>query len=210
LADGWNHLVFDFSQSGLDLSRIDNLLFFADPGVAGSSGNFVMDSLALEVRQPLVLEDFEDGDLWTPDTTLGWWDVDGSAVYARWTALDPSRGGLGSMHVGYNKNGLPWSFFGGHLSEANPLRDFTQARKLTFWVNGASTVMVKLRDRQMAEVELGTVSFEKWVGWTKVTLDYSQLQGINLTDIDNILFFVAPGEEQATGTFHIDDIALEE
>ncbi|MBI3020869.1 MAG: hypothetical protein HYY59_02570, partial [Candidatus Omnitrophica bacterium] len=135
--NGWNRLVFDVSRLGVNTSAIDNVLLFVDPGQATSSGTLFMDQLRLETRKPAVIEDFEDGDFWTPDTSLGWWDIDGTRVYRRSQSTDPSHGGFGAMKVAYAKDGFPWSFFGGSIAGSSPHRDFTRYRRLGVWVYGA-------------------------------------------------------------------------
>lgn len=206
---GWNRLVFDFSNLGITTTQMDNILFFVEPGDVSSSGTVHFDRIRLESGSPLILETFEDFNFWTPDTTLGWWDSDGTAVYQRWQVKDPSHGGFGSMQVNYSKNGLPWSLFAGYLSELNPLRDFTQRTRLTLWARGNGEILVKLRDRQFNETEIGTALVNNPYVWKKLTFDYSGVDTINLSDIDNILFFIAPGSPDASGTLYLDDIAIE-
>ncbi len=207
--NGWNHLVFDFTDLGIDLSDIDNLLFFVEPGDASATGTLYLDNIRAETRNPIVIEDFEDGNMWSPDTTLGWWDNDGTTVYNRSLTKDPSHGGFGAMNIGFAKNGLAWSITAGFISANNPNRDFSQRTRLSFWAHASGEVLVKLRDRQYNEVELGTVSFNNGVGWKRVSLDYSWVDSIDLTDVDNILFFADPGEAWTSGSFVIDDIVIE-
>lgn len=207
--NGWNTLEFDLEDVSIDTTRIDNLLLFVEPGNGTASGITYLDNVRLETRDPIVIEDFEDGNMWSPDTTLGWWDNDGSTVYNRWVSKDPSHGGFNGMSVDYNKNGLAWSLTAGFISASNPNRDFSQRNRLTFWIHGIGEVLVKLRDRQYNEVELGTVGFSNAVGWTRVSLDYSWVDTIDLTDVDNILFFVDPGEAWTSGNIAIDDIVIE-
>ena len=206
---GWNHLVCDFSGVTLNKAAIDNVLFFVDPGNGASQGTVYLDTMKLENRKPAVLDHFEDASFWTPDTSLGWWDIDGTRVYRRSQTKDPSHSGWGAMKVEYTKDGLAWALFGGSLSPANPLKDFTQHTRLVFWVYGQADILVKLRDRTLREAELGTAHAVNGNGWTRVVFNYSGVRSINLSDIDNILFFVAPGNSSASGTIYLDDISVE-
>ena len=208
-AEAWNRLVFDISKLGVNNSAIDNVLLFVDPGNAASSGTLFFDRIRLENRKPITIEDFEDSSFWMPETSLGWWDIDGTRVYRRSQSKDPSHGGLGAMRVDYTKDGLPWSLFGGYLAPSNPRRDFTQRTRLALWVYGTADVLVKLRDRQFREVELGMGRATNVNGWTRLVFDYAGMDGIDLRDLENILFFVAPGQATASGTLYLDDLVLE-
>ena len=208
-ATGWNQLLFDFSALGINKRAIDNILFFVDPGNGTSSGTIYLDQIKLANRKPEMLDNFEDSSFWTPDTSLGWWDVDGTRVYRRSQSKDPSRGGFGAMKVEYTKDGLAWSLIGGHLSPSNPLKDFTRHTRLAVWVYGRADVLVKLRDRARAEAEIGTGRALNASGWTRLVFDYSRISSINLSDIDNVLFFVDPGNPSSSGTIYLDDVAVE-
>ncbi len=207
--NGWNNLIYDFSKLTVNKAAIDNILFFVDPGNGASQGTVYFDSIKLGNRKPVVIENFEDGNFWTPDTSLGWWDIDGTQVYRRAQSKDPSHSGLGAMKVEYTKAGLAWSLFGGSLSVSNPLRDFTQHSRLVFWVYGKADILVKLRDRMLHQAELGTAHATNTNGWTRFVFDYSHVNSVNLSDIDNILFFADPGNSSSTGTIYLDDITLE-
>ncbi|MDD4879369.1 MAG: glucoamylase family protein [Candidatus Omnitrophica bacterium] len=205
----WNNLSFDIANTGVNKSAIDNILLFVDPGDEASSGNIYLDQIKLENRKSVTVEDFEDGNFWSPAASLGWWDGDGTMVYQRAGSKDPSHGGFAAMRVSYAKNGLPWSCFGGYIDNSNPLHDFTKHNRLAFWVFGTCDIMVKLRDRSFHEAELGKGRAANSYGWTRMVFDYTSVDSINLSDIDNILFFVAPGDASASGTICLDDIVLE-
>lgn len=207
---GWNTLTFDYSQVGIAKNAVSNILFCANPGNSSSSGTIYLDDIRLESRKTALLEDFEDSSFFTPDTTLGWWDIDGTTVYRRSQSKDPSHGGMGAMRVEYTKNGLAWSCFGGHLSPVNPNKDFTKHARIAIWVYGQAEIMVKLRDRAQREAEIGRSRATNPGGWTRLVFDYSCASAsINLSDIDNVLFFVDPGNAFSSGTICLDDIVLE-
>ena len=177
-----------------------------------SAGTFFLDEIWLEKTAPRLLEDFEDGNFWTPETTLGWWDSAGTQVYQRSQAGLPAPGTSGmSMRLTYDKNNDPWSLFAGAVAPENPMRDFSQSSRLTVWVNAqevsTAQIMVILRDRTMREVEVGTQTASG--DWVKLTFIYSGVQEIDLTDIDNIFFIVDPGNPSSSGTLYIDHIMLE-
>lgn len=207
--NAWARLTFDFSASPLATQAIDNVLFFVDPGDGSSSGTMFLDDIRLENRHPIVIEEFEDDSFWTPETTVGWWDIDGTRVYRRSRSKDPSLGGFGAMRLEYTKDGLPWSLFGAFISPANPRRDFSQRSQLAVSVYGEAELLVKLRDRALNEVELGRARATSSRGWTRLVFDYAGAGGIDLRDVDNVLFFVAPGDPSAAGTIYLDDLVIE-
>lgn len=206
---GWNHLVFDFSKLQMNTANMSDILFFLEPGNDTAVGTVFFDEISLENAHPILIEDFEDNNFWTPDTTLGWWDNDGTTVYQRYQTKDPSHGGLGAMQVQFNKNGLPWSLFAGFISESNPIHNFTQRTLLSFWAKGNGRLLVKLKDRRGNETELGTGIVQESTAWQKFSFDYSSTIGIDLTNIESILFFADPGDPASSGTIYIDDMVLE-
>jgi hypothetical protein len=153
------------------------------------------------------VENFEDGDMWSPDTSLGWWEIDGTLVYSRSLVESLRHEGRSCMRVDFNKSGMPWSLFGGSISASNPVRDFSKYWKLSFWLYGDVDLLIKLRDRNYVEKDVATVSGVAGQ-WSLVEVDFSDLTDIDKTDIDNILFFAAPGDGSASGTFYIDDLRL--
>jgi hypothetical protein len=110
------------------------------------------------------------------------------------------------MRIDYNKFGKPWSFFGGYLSTLNYNTDFSAYRKLSFWLYGNVSLLIKLRDATYQEQDIATV-YGSGLGWRLVEVDFSDVT-IDKEDIDNILFFAAPGDGAASGTFYIDDLKL--
>lgn len=199
------HLDFNYSAlRSVNLSNVDNVLLFAAPGDATASGTFYIDSV--ELTNTMRVEDFEDGNLWSPDSTLGWWDGDGTLVYQRNLVSSPRHEGASCMRVDFNKSGRPWSYFAGYIAMANPEHDFRAYRKLSFWVYGNVSLLVKLRDRGYHESDVATVSGVAGQ-WSLIEVDFSDL-AIDKSDIDNIIFFAAPGSGTASGAFYIDDLKL--
>lgn len=182
-----------------------------------ASGSAVADTL---------LDDFQDGNFWTPDTTLGWWDSDGSQVYQR-TQVQDSAFASQVMRVIYNKSGYPWSFFAGSLSSSNPKRNFAVASGYdgNFNVNTVRVrvnsgtherALLKLADSVRAEKEVAYKVFGRSLDGLPLTVDFNysklyQQGGINLGQIGNLMLFMAPGSTSAlTSEKRLDDIQLVE
>lgn len=211
--DGWRKLAFDYSQLNLvDLNNIENIMFFIMPGDGSSKGTFYVDEMRLERLRPVLLEDFQDTNFWTPDETVGWWDSNGTRIYQRSRAyqqLSAADIPRPVMEIKYNKNGDPWSLFGAYISSKNPLRDFSRHSKLTVWIRSqtGASILAKLRDRKQREEDIATQSLNS--GWSKLELDYSGLRSVDLSDIENILFFIDPGNASSSGVVDFADICLE-
>ncbi len=155
-----------------------------------------------------VLEDFEDFNLWSPERTVGWWDIDGSTVYRRRTVVRATHNGsLGSMRVRYDKKDKPWSLFSMNIAPGQRLANFSRYRKISFWVYGRARLLVKLRDRSLKEQDVGIVESVEPDRWTRLELDFSHLT-LNLADIENVYFFAAPGQQNVRGEFTLDTIEL--
>lgn len=156
-----------------------------------------------------IAEGFEADTFWDPQNALGWWAIDGGYVYQFSHEYKRTHSGERALRVTYNKYDRAWSLFAGHIGPDNPLRDMTEKTKLCFWVSGEVELLVKLRDRTFAEVELGTVTTTTSEAWTYVEFDLSTITGVNTSDIDTILFFAHPGKEALSGSFVIDTIVVE-
>lgn len=212
--DGWKKLYFDYSTiSTVDLDNIKDVLFFVKPGDAHSSGTIYLDEIRLERTRPVLIEDFQDDNFWTPGETVGWWDSSGTGVYQRariYQKLSAVSDDRPMMSVTYNKSGDPWSLFGAYIATTNPLRDFSRHTKLTVWVkspSGDTQILAKLRDRQQQEEDISIQTAGP--GWSKLEFDYSYLTTVDLSDIENILFFIAPGNSSLSGMVLLYDISLE-
>ncbi len=166
------------------------------------------------VEAKVLLDDFEDGAFWTPDYSLGYWDSDGSAVYQR-SHMYAAPLESNAMLLSVNKNGLPWSFFAGHIAMNNPIKDFSQHQAVRMKTNGTpgdAEILLKLRDGYYNEIDVETAKIGSVSGKPQNLLfDYGRYTNgaINLAEIDNILLFVDPGSTQNLGKqFYIDDIEL--
>lgn len=212
-AGSWKKISFDYSQAtSVDLNNIENVLFFLMPGDTYLTGTIFIDEVRLERKRAVLVEDFQDDNFWTPNETVGWWDSNGTVVYKRsrvYTHLASADISRPVMQVSYNKNQDPWALFGAYISTANPLRDFSRHTKLTVWARGLqdAQLLVKLRDRKQQEEDVSAQHVGQ--GWTKLEFDYSNLNTIDLSDIENILFFIEPGNASSNGTLYLFDISLE-
>ena len=178
------------------------------------NGDVIQHDFSLSPRTPgsstVTLDDFEDGNLWSPDTTMGWWDIDGTTVYRRsLVAGNPFGTPAKGMQVDFTKHGLLWSFYAGHLSPTNPKRNFRTRNRLVIMVKGSGRILAKLKDRQGGQQELGTLASPAPTTWARLSWDLSGLTGVNLADIEHVMFFVEPGSGTASGSFVLDDIGLE-
>jgi hypothetical protein len=194
----------EYYKTRINLNDMDNLLFFAAPGQSTVSGTFYIN--AIELTNTAKIEDFEDGNLWSPNTTLGWWDVDGTVVYRHSLVTSPCHEGGSCMKTEFTKAGRAWSSFGGNVSGLNPNLNISAYRKLSFWLYGNVSILVKMVDKAYVGQDLGTVQGVA-NAWKRVEVDFSDAV-INKNQLDNILFFAAPGNASATGTFYIDDLKL--
>ena len=194
----------EYYKTAMYIGDIDNLLFFAAPGQSTVQGTFYIN--AIELTNTAKIEDFEDGNLWSPNTTVGWWDVDGTTVYRHSLVNSPTHEGAACMKTEFTKAGRAWSSFGANMSGFNPNINISKYRKLSFWLYGNVSILVKMVDKAYVGQDLGTVQGVA-NAWKRVELDFSDTV-INKNQLDNILFFAAPGNASATGTFYIDDLKL--
>jgi hypothetical protein len=156
-----------------------------------------------------VADGFEGDSFWTPETTFGWWDSEGDAVYQRSSEHQMSLGGRQAMRIDYNKNGYAWSCMGAFIAPTNPLKNFVGKKKLIFWAAGNGKLLVKLRDRALKEYGFKEITVTGPNSWTYCEFDLTKVTGINKADIDNILFFIEPGQTSGSGTIWLDDIVIE-
>ncbi|MDP3786785.1 MAG: discoidin domain-containing protein [Candidatus Omnitrophota bacterium] len=138
-----------------------------------------------------------------------WWDVDGTTVYQRSVDSTIYHDGAKSMKVNYNKNGLPWSYFAAKPVQNGYSNNFSGASYFTFWVYGNVSLLVKVEDNQGGFWEQNvSTQTPSTTDWEQMTVNLWQATGVNLGNIKNVIFFVAPGDAYATGTLNIDEIKL--
>ena len=158
-----------------------------------------------------------DGFEFSSDAISTWWDIDGAKVYKRELVQDIKRSGNKSMKVYFKKTdpNLSWSFFAFQPQQDGKNNDFSKYSKLVFWLYVPETLeegvplelMVKLEDKNGKGYEQ-RFKFQTGNDWQLVEFDISKVQGIDLSSINNVLFFADPGKYMTAGEFWLDDIYL--
>jgi len=159
-------------------------------------------SVATPSTPPVVIyEDFEDG------YDLTWWDF-GEGVFTWDIKDDQAHGGIYSLRVDYAKTGT-YQFIGAEIEAGTSRRDFSQHVTVVLWVYGKVDMLLKFEDSSGHGEDVGIQSATNPNGWSKLEYDYSHLADqMDLTDVKNFLFFPAPGDPAASGTFYLDDIQI--
>jgi hypothetical protein len=152
------------------------------------------------------LDDLEDGVLWTPDSTLGWWESQ-PGTYNPAHVTSPVAEGLQALRIAYNKINNAWASFGGWISPTNPKRDFSNHQLLTMRVHGPAQLLVKLEDGNGAGQDIATVRTWTTNGWSRVTVGLERAN-IDLANVRNIVLFADPGVPTSSGQFVVDDVRL--
>jgi hypothetical protein len=145
-----------------------------------------------------VLENFEDGvknNWWSPNPTVFKYGVKSEPVFA----------GEGSFGVEYTKSDT-YQFIAFEISTDC---DFSKATKLQVWVYGDVKLLLKLEDGNMEEHDISTKSADKPDGWTQLVYNYQNMgEQLDLSNITQAKFFVAPDDTSASGEFYFDEIVL--
>lgn len=213
----WQEAIFDFSGVGADLlSRVKNVLLFADPANESNQGIFYVDRIRL-AEKPFVkmLDDYEGN----ADLIQTYWDGDGAGVvYTR--TIDGTQGvdGTHAMRVQYHKTSqYPTPYFGIQPKQDGASNDFSKFNVLKMYVKKESLPAMKL----MMKFELdGTqINFESWKeipqgtsGWTELVYDFSSVDPALLKKVRAVFFFVDPifytVPQESQGTFLMDSLRL--
>jgi hypothetical protein len=148
---------------------------------------------------PMVYEDFESG------LRMIWWSPDPD-VFDYPLSAEQAHGGNWSLKISYNKSG-EFQFLGAEPPEE--LRDFSRLNTLEVWVFGRVELLLKLHDVQGQEAEIDRQSAANADEWQVLRFNIGNARTrIDLTRIDNLFFFPAPGAASASGIIYFDDIAL--
>lgn len=146
-----------------------------------------------------IFDDFEGNTLNT-----GWVDG-GDKCYNLNVTKDNPCTGTHSLKVEYNKANFPWSFMKTTLKNASLDGD-----NLTAMVYNSSNSPLKL----LLKIETTAGSHEHSFTitdtskWEQISWDISAFRN-DLTNVKDVLIFAAPGEENSTGKFYIDDISIQ-
>lgn len=147
----------------------------------------------------VVLEDFEGA------RRMRWFSPD-SEVFQYNEANEQAHDGNRSFRIRYEKTDT-YQFIGADPAKPE-LGDFTGAQALEVWVYGDVTILFKVEGKSGTGQDIGELSAVESEGWTSLRFE---LEGIeDLLDASDVkmLFFPAPGDPEAGGTFYVDDIAL--
>ncbi len=153
----------------------------------------------------IILEDFEDENLWSPVSSLGWWRLD--EVYDYTLSESVAFKGRYSMRVKYEKT-KSYQIFGGYIDNTSPKKDFSKYDKFSMMVYGKVKILLKLEDRFDNQSNVGIKTSLKKDEWNRLDFDLTHLTGIDKTNIKNIFFFFEPGQVDVDGIVYIDNISV--
>ena len=162
--------------------------------------------LVAETPYEIVLEDFDDGNLWSPVSSLGWWHLDDDSVYVYNISEEHAFKGKYAMRLDYKK-AAPYQLVAGYFDSVNPRKNFSNYDVLSMHVYGAVKVLLKLEDRRGGQTNVGIKTALHTDQWNQLEFDFSQTT-LDKDNIKNIFLFIAPNDAHAEGTVYIDQISL--
>ncbi|OED34671.1 hypothetical protein AB834_06215 [PVC group bacterium (ex Bugula neritina AB1)] len=168
------------------------LLFFV-PLFAGTS-------------QISTLEDFEDANLWSPLTTLGWWHMDEEGPYTYRATKEQVFDGQFAMRLDYKKT-EPLQLLGAYIDSINPKKDFRDHKGLRMYIYGSAMILLKLEVRGGSQITVSKKTTLIPDQWNKVEFDFSKIEE-DISDIKNLLLFLEPDKSDSEGTLYIDSISF--
>ncbi|MBN1384589.1 MAG: glucan biosynthesis protein [Elusimicrobia bacterium] len=160
----------------------------------------------LTADQPIVdYDDFEDNDISPRKTSLDWWNYDAYSDFS--ISTEQAHTGTHSLKVPYQKTSA-WQCLNAEISTETARRDISGSNSIVMWVYGEEDILAKLKDIYNNEYDIDTKTAGDPSGWTKLTFTYDHLRdnNIDLTNIDRLMLFIAPGDSGASGTIYIDDV----
>jgi hypothetical protein len=143
-----------------------------------------------------VIDDFEGN-----RDHLGWADG-GDGVYQLTPESGVTNTGTGALKVDYNKNGYAWANFAAVFDGD---KNFSSSDSLKASVYGDATLLLKLETSAQPIEKTFTVTGNEWhqIEWVFTAAEKEKLQAVK-----RLLVFAAPGTDQASGTFYLDDIQV--
>ncbi|WP_161793348.1 glucoamylase family protein [Cohnella kolymensis] len=143
-----------------------------------------------------VIDDFEGNHIHT-----GWKD-NGDGVYALTPDSSLSHTGTGALKIDYNKNGNPWAAFSAAFDGDH---NFSSADSFKASVYGNATLLLKFETSSQPIEKTFTVTGDHWneIEWIFTAAEKEKLQAAK-----RLLIFAAPGTDQASGTFYLDDLQV--
>lgn len=146
-----------------------------------------------------IFDDFEGNSL-----NNGWKDG-GDGVYTITESNNISYTGLKSLKIDFNKNNFSWANMQTTLKDTN----ISSANTLSANVYNANSepieLLLKFETNRGAHEQKFTINSSK--KWETIKWDISSFKN-DLSNINKVIIFAAPGVENSKGTFYIDDIEL--
>ena len=157
-----------------------------------------MNKVGLQNEGTKIFDDFDGNSL-----NNGWID-NGDKVYNIAKTNEISYEGTNSLKVDFSKGSFPWS-----CMKATPKNKALNCDFLSSMVYNASTHPLTLK----LKLETSKGNYEKDFTiadegkWEKITWDLSSFHD-SLSSVNNFIIFAAPGSENETGSFYLDNIDL--
>lgn len=206
VANQWVEYTFNFSEAS-DMTTLNKIILFFDPGVAESSDTYLFDNLVAEpagvcdgvAEDPTILDDFEcqrNVQYGLPGLT----DIE---------AVDnPDPSGINtSLRVGqYTDREGAFHALVIPFNQDLPL-DQRSVVKIKVWAPVTGRLLVKLEGGDSGAIEKD-VQVETTMEWVEYSIDFSDQAGASHRQL---VFFFNAGEADADGDiYYIDDIQLVE
>lgn len=163
-------------------------------------------ALGAKIPYEVVIEDFEDANLWSPVTSTGWWHLDEDKVYTYTINQKKAYKGKYSMKLDYEKS-APFQLVGAYFDSINPKCNFSDYDVLRIRVFGSVKLLLKMEDRRGEQANVGIKTALNADQWNDLEFNFSKLK-LDQSNIKNLFLFVAPNDAQAKGTLYIDHITL--
>ncbi len=168
----------------------------------------------------VVIDSFEndahhDSQPYAPDAQ--WWTLDDDVYHNFYVTDEESFNGSYSLKVEYDKTEGEWATFrAGDLYDSNNVSDFSVSKSssISIWVYPEGEpleILMTFEDADNNESgDIGSKTAETPDEWQelKFTWDEGKLDGVDITRIDQIYLFFAPGDGTASGTVYLDDLKL--
>ncbi|RLC69999.1 MAG: hypothetical protein DRI26_08000, partial [Chloroflexi bacterium] len=129
-----------------------------------------------------------------------WWDIDGTMVYQRSIVEISSPAGRSGMRVRFDKGRFPWSFFAFRPHPDNGGNDFQGYSEIFVLVYSESRLQILLKVEDTSGRGVERAVQVRPHTWTPARVNFS-IGRIDKRNVDNILFFAAPGKSYARGEF---------
>jgi uncharacterized Tic20 family protein len=143
------------------------------------------------------------------DNNLSWWlnrYEYKKPIYQIQATNKYAHSGEYSLQIDYKKDNT-FQFIGVEITSDFFQKNFSDCNTVVVWVYGQTKVLLKLENINSVACDISTQKATIPNDWNKLTFNYSRLaKQIDLTNIQNLLFFIAPGDPNAFGTIYLDDL----